>query len=385
MAVDVQSILEMALEKGRNVLYEGKVASYIPELAKADSSNLGVCLMKKDGTIYKAGDYNIPFTMQSISKTFSLILALQTAGYDKVFSKIGMEPTGDRFDSILQLELKDWRPFNPMINAGAIVTASCVETEDPFGSFLELVRKVCNNPRISLNEEVYQSEKRTGTRNRSIAFLLKSDNVLDGEPEDILDIYFRMCSVMVTAKDLARYGMVLSNHGIDPDTGEQLIDPTIVRIVTTLMMLCGMYDESGEYAVKVGLPSKSGVGGGIVAISRKGVGIGTFGPMLNKRETPSAVKRFCRSFPGNWGFTFLTWQPSDAERAQDFRIKKMTSSFGNRSSFLFFLFVRTELAASAGDPFFKVRKPEFPLLSNFDCWNATLFTQPGTNRNHTDP
>lgn len=238
---------------------------------------------EKDGTIYKAGDYNIPFTMQSISKTFSLILALQTAGYDKVFSKIGMEPTGDRFDSILQLELKDWRPFNPMINAGAIVTASCVETEDPFGSFLELVRKVCNNPRISLNEEVYQSEKRTGTRNRSIAFLLKSDNVLDGEPEDILDIYFRMCSVMVTAKDLARYGMVLSNHGIDPDTGEQLIDPTIVRIVTTLMMLCGMYDESGEYAVKVGLPSKSGVGGGIVAISRKGVGIGTFGPMLNKK------------------------------------------------------------------------------------------------------
>ena len=221
--------------------------------------------------------------MQSISKTFSLILALQTAGYDKVFSKIGMEPTGDRFDSILQLELKDWRPFYPMINAGAIVTASCVETEDPFGSFLELVRKVCNNPRISLNEEVYQSEKRTGTRNRSIAFLLKSDNVLDGEPEDILDIYFRMCSVMVTAKDLARYGMVLSNHGIDPDTGEQLIDPTIVRIVTTLMMLCGMYDESGEYAVKVGLPSKSGVGGGIVAISRKGVGIGTFGPMLNKK------------------------------------------------------------------------------------------------------
>lgn len=274
--------------------------------------------MKKDGTIYKAGDYNIPFTMQSISKTFSLILALQTAGYDKVFSKIGMEPTGDRFDSILQLELKDWRPFNPMINAGAIVTASCVETEDPFGSFLELVRKVCSNPRISLNEEVYRSEKRTGTRNRSIAFLLKSDNVLDGEPEDILDIYFRMCSVMVTAKDLARYGMVLSNHGVDPDTGEQLIDPTIVRIVTTLMMLCGMYDESGEYAVKVGLPSKSGVGGGIVAISRKGVGIGTFGPMLNKKETPSAVKRSCRSFPGNWVSTFLTWQPSDAERSQAF-------------------------------------------------------------------
>ena len=131
-----------------------------PELAKANSGNLGVCLMRKDGTEYSAGDCNIPFTMQSISKTFSLILALQTAGYDKVFSKIGMEPTGDRFDSILQLELKDWRPFNPMINAGAIVTASCIESPDPFQSFLDLVRRLCANPRISLNESVYRSEKK---------------------------------------------------------------------------------------------------------------------------------------------------------------------------------------------------------------------------------
>lgn len=157
---EIQRILEKALEEGRNVLYEGRVASYIPELAKANSGNLGVCLMRKDGTEYSAGDCNIPFTMQSISKTFSLILALQTAGYDKVFSKIGMEPTGDRFDSILQLELKDWRPFNPMINAGAIVTASCIESPDPFQSFLDLVRRLCANPRISLNESVYRSEKR---------------------------------------------------------------------------------------------------------------------------------------------------------------------------------------------------------------------------------
>ena len=122
MEQDVQQILEEALAEGQNVLIEGKVASYIPELAKADSSNLGCCIMNADGSMYKAGDYNIPFTMQSIAKTFSLILALQTSGYDHTFSKVGMEPTGDRFDSILQLELKDWRPFNPMINAGAIVT-----------------------------------------------------------------------------------------------------------------------------------------------------------------------------------------------------------------------------------------------------------------------
>lgn len=291
---EIQAILEKALAEGRNVLYEGRVASYIPELAKANSGNLGVCLMRKDGSTYCAGDYDIPFTMQSISKTFSLILALQTAGYDKVFSKIGMEPTGDRFDSILQLELKDWRPFNPMINAGAIVTASCIETPDPYQSFLELVRALCGNPRIGLNESVYRSEKKTGTRNRSIAYLLKSDNVLDGEPEEVLDVYFRMCSVMVTARDLAHYGMVLSNHGVDPQTGKQLVDSTIVRIVTTLMMLCGMYDESGEYAVKIGLPSKSGVGGGICAIARHGIGIGTFGPMLNKKGNSVGGERILR-------------------------------------------------------------------------------------------
>ena len=132
MEQDVQQILEAALAEGKNVLIEGKVASYIPELAKADSSNLGCCIMMADGTTYQAGDYNIPFTMQSIAKTFSLILALQTSGYDHTFSKVGMEPTGDRFDSILQLELKDWRPFNPMINAGAIVTADCIQAAEPF-------------------------------------------------------------------------------------------------------------------------------------------------------------------------------------------------------------------------------------------------------------
>ncbi len=298
---EVQRILEEALLTGRNVLYEGKVASYIPELAKADPGNLGVCLMKKDGTQYHAGEYNIPFTMQSISKTFTLILALQTAGYDKVFSKVGMEPTGDRFDSILQLELKDWRPFNPMINAGAIVTTSCIEADDPFEAFLKLVRRLCGDDRISLNEAVYQSEKRTGTRNRSIAYLLKSDNVLEGEPEEILDVYFRACSVMVTAQNLAHYGMILSNHGVDPATGEQVVDSQIVRIVTTLMMLCGMYDESGEYAVKVGLPSKSGVGGGICAIARHGVGIGTFGPMLNKKGNSVGGEKILQVLTRNLG------------------------------------------------------------------------------------
>lgn len=282
-AIMIDKVLEEALEEGRSVLVEGKVASYIPELARANSSNLGMCMMNRNGDVHEVGDSGIPFTMQSISKTFSLILALKTAGYDKVFSKVGMEPTGDRFDSILQLELKDWHPFNPMINAGAIVTAGCIDCANPFEEFLNLVRELCDDPRIRLNDKVYESERRTGTRNRSIAYLLKSDNVLDGDPEAVLDVYFRMCSVMVTARDLAHYAMILSNNGIDPATGKQLIDKDTVRIVKTLMMLCGMYDESGEYAVKVGMPSKSGVGGGIVAVAQNGIGLGTFGPMLNKK------------------------------------------------------------------------------------------------------
>ena len=279
----ILATLEKAMEKGRDVLCEGAVANYIPELAKANPSNLGVCIRTADGRTYETGDFDIPFTMQSISKTFSLILALQTAGYEYLFSKVGMEPTGDRFDSILQLELKDMRPFNPMINAGAIVTAGCVRAANPFQAFLDLVRRLCGNPKIHLNEKVYLSEKSTGTRNRSIAYLLKSVGVLDGEPEDVLDVYFRMCSVMVTARDLANYALILSCGGVDPATGERLLDPQIVKVVTTLMMLCGMYDESGEYAVKIGLPSKSGVGGGIVAVGEGGYGIGVFGPRLNKK------------------------------------------------------------------------------------------------------
>lgn len=283
MKIQYQEILQQAYERGHEVLGEGRVASYIPELAKADSSNLGGCLMLPGGDVYGVGDYNIPFTMQSISKVFALILALEKAGAEKVFSKVGMEPTGDSFDSIMQLEQKDWRPFNPLINAGAIAVASCIHDEDPFSSFLQLVQKLCGNPKIRLNEAVYHSEDRTGNRNRSIAYLLTSKNVLDNTPEKTLDLYFRMCSVMVTAKDLAHFGTILSSGGKDPFTGAQLVSPDIIRIVKTLMLFCGMYDESGEYAVRVGMPSKSGVGGGIVAAPGGGVGIGTYGPVLNKK------------------------------------------------------------------------------------------------------
>ncbi len=291
MTQNIQEVLENAVDYARGFLYEGKVASYIPELAKADPSKLGVCLYSKEGEIWGVGDYQIPFTVQSVGKTFSLILALQTAGYEKVFSKVGVEPTGDKFDSIVQLEMKNWTPYNPMINAGAIATVGCIDTKDPFGDFLELMRELCDDPKIRLNEQVYLSEKRTGMRNRSIGYLLKNDHVIEGDVEDILDIYFRICSVLVTAKNLARYGLILANSGYDPIRQKQMIDPEIVQVVKTLMFLCGMYDESGEFAVKVGIPCKSGVGGGIVAATGNGMGIATFGPLLNEKGNSVGGKK----------------------------------------------------------------------------------------------
>ncbi len=279
----LENSLRSAVLYGQHYLANGKVASYIPELAKADPHQLGLCLITKEKEIYHAGDWLVPFTMQSISKTFSLIAALQTAGYQKVFSKVGMEPTGDGFDSIVQLETKQLIPFNPMINAGAIVTVSCIDSKDPVKEFLDLVHKLCANDEIKINEATYLSEKKAGMRNRSIAYLLESDHILEGDPEIILDHYFKMCSVSVTTKDLAHYAWILANDGLDITTGERLIEGWIVRIVKTLMMTCGMYDESGEFAVKAGIPSKSGVGGGIVSAAPNGIGIAAFGPALNKK------------------------------------------------------------------------------------------------------
>ena len=279
----IQEILEKAVSEGKKVTKSGKVATYIPELSKANSEHIGACIKTVTGETYSAGDWHEPFTIQSISKTISLALALQTAGYDRVFTKVGLEPTGDSFNSIVKLETKTPHPLNPMINAGAIATASCITGEDPFELYLGLARKICMNKDLSINIDVYLSEKRAGMRNRSMAYWMKSENIIEGDPEDALDLYFRMCSVNVTAEDLANWGMVLANDGIDPISGERLAESWIVRIVKTFMVTCGMYDGSGEFAIKVGIPSKSGVGGGILSAVEGRMGIGVFNPSLDQK------------------------------------------------------------------------------------------------------
>lgn len=198
---------------------------------------------------------------------------------------MGVEPTGDPFNSIIKLETKT-KPFNPFINAGAITVASCIDGKDSdekFERFLQFIRKVCGNEEIALNEAVYLSEKSTGDRNRALAYYLKASGILEGNVEECLDFYFKMCSVNVTAVDIAQMSAVLANHGACPSTGEVLIEPESAKAIRALMLTCGMYDGSGEFAMTVGFPAKSGVGGGIAAALVDRMGIGVFGPALDEK------------------------------------------------------------------------------------------------------
>lgn len=265
----------------------GNVATYIPELAKANPDDLGVYVVTLDKQEYFAGDCDKKFTMQSISKVLTLMLSLMDNGESKVFEKVGMEPTGDSFNSIVDLELKNiHKPFNPMINAGAIATTSLLSGEsvdDKIGRILSLARKLSDNPDIKINEDVYLSEKLTGDRNRSIAYFMKSFNVIESSVEDILDVYFKQCSIEVTCRDIANIGCVLANDGVSVRTGESIVPKHICRITKTIMSTCGLYDASGEFAVHIGIPAKSGVGGGIMAAVPKKMGIGVYGPALDEK------------------------------------------------------------------------------------------------------
>ena len=283
----MQNVLNEVINTNRKYTNYGQVASYIPELKNAKRDDLGICIIDKDNNVYKAGSYNKKFTIQSISKPIILAMALMDNDWSYVFSKVGMEPSGDPFNSIMKLETNDTKkPSNPMINAGAIVTTSLIKgssSEEKEERMLKFFRKLANNENIGINYDVYKSEKLTGDRNRAMAYLLKNDGFIDGDVEEILDLYFKQCSIEIDVVDLARIGINLAMYGKDIETGEQLIDERVSRIIKTFMVTCGMYDASGEFAIKVGIPAKSGVGGGIMASVPNTMGIGVYGPALDKK------------------------------------------------------------------------------------------------------
>ena len=279
----LKNVAQRALDHGKPWTEKGRVATYIPELGKADPSKLGMCIYTAEGEKICVGDTTSRFSIQSISKIISLAIALEIYGKDVVFENVGMEPSGDAFNSLLKLENADGTPYNPLINAGALVISSYLVQMYTFEELLESVRSLCMDPDIVLDIKVCHSEMSTLSRNRAIAYLLESKGVLNADVERTLDYYVRMCSLSVTAESLANFGLVLATDGLHPVTGERLLKVETVRIVKTIMLTCGMYDGSGEFAVRVGMPTKSGVGGGLLSVVDGELGIGIYGPALDEK------------------------------------------------------------------------------------------------------
>ena len=281
--ISVDMLLENAYALGKAAIPNGAVATYIPELGKADKEDLGIDICLRNGKHYSIGKTDTRFTVQSISKVVSLAMAIERVGFHEVFSKVGMEPSGEAFNSFVELDLNSNTPFNPMINSGAITVDSMLVDKVSFEEMVDYMRTVCLDPDIDINMDVFNSEMANVSRNRSIAYLLESKGVIEADVEKSLDLYTRMCSLNVTAKSLSNLGMVLAMDGIHPITKHHVMKPKVAQIVKTIMLTCGMYDGSGEFAVYVGVPTKSGVGGGLLSTVDGRMGIGIYGPALDEK------------------------------------------------------------------------------------------------------
>jgi glutaminase len=262
---------------------EGEVASYIPELTRSDPSTFGIAVHSTDDQLNGAGDVNEQFTIQSISKVLVYGLALETWGRERVLQRVGVEPSGEQFNAIV-LDESSNRPFNPMVNAGAIATTDLIEgdgPEDRLAKVLETYRRYLGRD-VEIDEEVYRSEAATGHRNRAIAYLKLSRGIVSEKVEETIELYIKQCSVRVSAVDLAQIAATLANAGVNPHTGEVALERQYVRDVLSVTLTCGMYDYSGEWAYWVGLPAKSGVGGGIMAVLPGVGGLGVYSPRLDR-------------------------------------------------------------------------------------------------------
>ena len=291
----MQAILEQVVNECKKYIAEGKVANYIPELAKADVNQFGIYAVDYDQKEYFAGDYDVPFTMQSVIKPVILLTALSDVGIERVRELVGVEATGKPFDAFNYSDqaLKG-EHINPMINTGAIALCTLIKGEtyrEKFDRLLRLTKKLTGNTALKIDESVYLSEKATGNKNRALAYMLKAYGLIDGNVDEIVDCYFRACSVQATCKDLAKMAFVLANYGVDPATGERIVSARHARYANAILSICGTYDGSGEFALNVGIPAKSGVSGGIMAIAPKRMGLGVFSPALDKKGNSMAGKK----------------------------------------------------------------------------------------------
>ena len=283
----------------------GAVADYIPELGKADPAHFGISLATLDGHVYEVGDSHVPFTIQSMSKPFVFALALDTLGADRVESAIGVEPSGDPFNSI-RLNAEN-HPFNPMVNAGAIACSGLIH-EAKGDSAFEYIREALGRfagRTLGVDDAVYASESATGDRNRAIAYLLRTNAVLRNRVDSVLDVYFRQCAILVTARDIAVMAATLANRGVNPVTGQQVMTPYAISRTLSVMTSSGMYDYAGEWIYRVGIPAKSGVGGGILAALPARLGLGSYSPRLDSHGNSVRGISVCETLSSHYDLHML--------------------------------------------------------------------------------
>jgi len=285
-------------------LKEGKVASYIPELAKADPNWFAISVVTPDGRQFHVGNIEQKFTIHSISKVFVYGMALDALGRDKVLQKVGVAPTGDPFNSLMRRDEASKRPDNPMVNAGAIATTSLLpgtSASDRIERLLTMFQRYVGHE-VYVDASVFVSEQETGHRNRAMAHLMVNFGMLEGDIDEALDLYFRQCSVLVTCQDLAVMAATLANRGHNPLTGEQAVHPDCIREILSVMYTCGMYNFAGEWAYRVGIPAKSGVSGGILAVVPNQAGIAVFSPLLDERGNSVRGLRVFEELAQTYGF-----------------------------------------------------------------------------------
>ena len=281
--MNYQDILNKIYDEIKPMIGKGKVANYIPALADIPASDFAMAISTVNGDEYSVGLADKNFSIQSISKVFTLTIAMDLVG-DKLWERVGREPSGTSFNSLVQLEYENGIPRNPFINPGAIVVSDAIfegrgRTKN---RLLQFVRDLSANKTLSFDEEVAESERIYGNRNRAMANLIKSFDNLNHEADDVLDIYFHQCSIAMNTIDLARSFLFLANSGIDPKNGKEILSSRMTKKINSLMLTCGLYDAVGDFAYRVGLPGKSGVGGGIVAVVPDELAVVVWSPALNK-------------------------------------------------------------------------------------------------------
>jgi len=314
--------IERAHRSATSTLEQGRVATYIPELSKASPSRLGVVVITHDGNEYTCGDVGAPFTLQSVSKVISLTVALARFGPDAVFERVGMEPTGEPFNSLINVEEAESKPLNPMINSGAIAVCSLLVErlgkEAAWESVSGLTAALCSPERVTLSESVYMSERQTAHRNRALAYLLRELGIVKGSPDEAIDMYLRQCSLEVSCRGLA---MMALRYADPASIAVTLGVPVqVIRTVNTFLVTCGMYNASGEFAIKAGIPAKSGVSGAIMALVPGHMGIGLIGPSLDKRGNSVGGVHFLHRLSEELGLSIFV-----ARQDHHARLEEVTS------------------------------------------------------------